>query len=94
MGTAHALAGCCLRQVTIMPEETPLGDRSMGIARALCRLLRLELPLEADRERSRLTRPADRREGLLRPYTHLCRHHCSRETWDSPTGGPAAYLRC
>jgi len=53
-----------------MPELTPLGERSMGIARALCILLRRELPLLALRERSRLTRPAERRLGT--PYTHLC----------------------
>ena len=58
------------RHVTIMPELTPLGERSMGIARALCRLLRRELPLLALKDRSRLTR-AERRLGLLTPYTHL-----------------------
>ena len=49
----------------------------MGIARALCRLLRRELPLLALRERSRLTRPAERRLGLLlTPYTHLRDSEC------------------
>ena len=43
----------------------------MGIARALCMLLRRELPLLALRERSRLTRPAERRLGERTPYTHL-----------------------
>ena len=60
------------RQVIIIPELTPLGERSMG-ARALCMLLRRELPLLALRDRSRLTRPALRRLGDLTPYTHLHR---------------------
>ena len=39
----------------------------MGIARALCMLLRRELPLLALRERSRLTRPAERLLGERTP---------------------------